>query len=117
MSSLEVREVEWVMSRTESLADYLRDQGRRRLDRVESRDGGRNARSALALLDAAAYTRSLKEDDPFVAVLVEAGCFGPYGAGGFDPPDRVARVIRFWESGEPWQLLMAIRFALQGALT
>ncbi|GAA3418060.1 hypothetical protein [Streptosporangium vulgare] len=105
------------MSRTESLADYLRDQGRRKLDRVEVRDGGRNARSALALLDAAVYTRSLKDDDPFVAVLAEAGCFGPEGTGEFEPTDRVARVVRFWESGEPWQLLMAIRFALQGALT
>lgn len=105
------------MSRTESLADYLRAQGRRKLDRVEVRDGGRNARSALALLDAAAYTRLLKDDDPFVTVLVEAGCFGAGGTGEFTPTDRVARVIRFWESGEPWQLLMAIRFALQGALT
>ncbi|MFI6507917.1 hypothetical protein ACIBCT_09955 [Streptosporangium sp. NPDC050855] len=105
------------MSRTESLADYLRDQGRRKLDRVEARDGGRNARSALALLDAAVYTRSLQEDDPFVRLLAEAGCFGPDGDGDFSPTDRVAKVVRFWESGEPWQLLMAIRFALQGALT
>lgn len=52
-----------------------------------------------------------------MAVLAEAGCFGPQGTGEFEPTDRVARVVRFWESGEPWQLLMAIRFALQGALT
>ena len=105
------------MNRTESLADYLRAEGRRKLDRVEGGDGGRNARSALALLDAAVYTRSLDDDDPFVVILVEAGCFGPHGCDGFQPTDQVARLIRFWESGEPWQLLMAIRFALQDALT
>jgi hypothetical protein len=103
------------MSGTESLADYLRAQGRRRLDRVESGDEGRNARSALALLDAAVYARSLSDDDPFVVTLAEAGCFGPHGCDEFQPTDQVARLIRFWESGEPWQLLMAIRFALQGA--
>ena len=83
---------------------------------MEAGDGGRNARSALALLDAAVYTRSLDDDDPFVIILVEAGCFGSHGCDGFQPTDQVARLIRFWESGEPWQLLMAIRFALQGAL-
>jgi hypothetical protein len=103
------------MSRTESLAGYLRAQGRRRLDRVETGDEGRNARSALALLDAAVYARSLSDDDPFVVTLAEAGCFGPHGCDEFQPTDQVARLIRFWESGEPWQLLMAIRFALQGA--
>ncbi|GHE45028.1 hypothetical protein GCM10017673_53800 [Streptosporangium violaceochromogenes] len=100
------------MGRIESLAEYLRAQGRRRLDRVESGDGGRNARSALALLDAAAYTASLGDDDPLVEVLVAAGCFGPHGFGEFRPGERVAALIRSWESGEPWQLLMAIRFAL-----
>ncbi|MEV7010302.1 hypothetical protein [Streptosporangium sp. NPDC051022] len=104
------------MSRIESLAEYLRAQGRRKLDRVESRDDGRNARSALALLDAAAYTESLGDDDPLVDVLVEAGCFGPHGFDDFQPGDQVARLVRSWESGEPWQLLMAIRFALQGSL-
>lgn len=105
------------MSRIESLADYLRAEGRRKLDRVEVRDGGRNARSALALLDAAAYTRSLGDDDPLVAVLAEAGCFGPPGLDGFRPDRRIAGLIRSWESGEPGQLLAAIRFALQGSLT
>ncbi len=45
------------MSRSESLAAYLRAQARRCLDRVESDDGGRNARRALSLLDAAAHAR------------------------------------------------------------
>ncbi|MEV4097667.1 hypothetical protein [Streptosporangium saharense] len=101
------------MGRIASLAEYLRAQARRRLDRVETRDGGRNARSALALLDAAIYTESLGEDDPLVEVLVEAGCFGPHGFDDFQPGEQVARLVRSWESGEPWQLLMAIRFALQ----
>ncbi len=101
------------MSRIMSLAGYLRAQGRRKLDRVEAHDGGRNARSALALLDAAAYTESLGDDDPLVEVLAEAGCFGPHGYGDFQPSEQVARLVRSWETGEPWQLLMAIRFALQ----
>ncbi|MDP9840913.1 hypothetical protein [Streptosporangium lutulentum] len=105
------------MSRTESLADYLRDQGRRKLDRVEAGDGGRNARFALALFDAAVYARSLAEDDLFVVALVEAGCFGPHGCEEFQPTEQVARLVRLWGSGEPWQLLMTIRSALQGALT
>ncbi|MEV4181807.1 hypothetical protein [Streptosporangium canum] len=102
------------MSRIESLAEYLRAEGRRKLDRVEVRDGGRNARSALALLDAAAYTRSLGDDDPLMTVLVETGCFGPHGFDDFQPGEQVAGLVRSWESGEPWQLLMAIRCALQG---
>ncbi|MEV8632238.1 hypothetical protein AB0395_11345 [Streptosporangium sp. NPDC051023] len=102
------------MSRIASLAEYLRAQGRRKLDRVETRDGGRNARSALALLDAAAYTEALGDDDPLVELLVEAGCFGPHGFDAFQPGEQVTRLVRSWESGEPWQLLMAIRFALQG---
>ncbi|MEU0519030.1 hypothetical protein [Streptosporangium sp. NPDC006007] len=105
------------MSGIESLAEYLRAEGRRKLDRVEVRDDGRNARSALALLDAAAYTASLGDDDPLVGVLVDAGCFGPHGFGEFRPGEQVAGLIRSWESGEPWQLLMAIRFALRGSLT
>ncbi|GAA4219958.1 hypothetical protein FHR32_000531 [Streptosporangium album] len=105
------------MSRIESLAEYLRAEGRRKLDRVEVRDGGRNARSALALLDAAVYTRSLGDDDPLVAVLAEAGCFGPHGLDGFRPDAQVTGLVRSWESGEPWQLLMEIRAALQSSLT
>ncbi|MGV9774510.1 hypothetical protein [Streptosporangium sp. NPDC003464] len=104
------------MSRIESLAEYLRAEGRRKLDRVEVRDGGRNARSALALLDAAAYTQSLDDDDPLLAVLVEAGCYGPHGFDDFQPDGRITGLVRSWESGEPWQLLLAIRSALQGSL-
>ncbi|MBG0812703.1 hypothetical protein [Planomonospora sp. ID82291] len=103
------------MSRTESLAGYLRAQARRKLDRVEPRDGGRNARSALALLDATVYVEALGEDDPLLAALADVGCFGPEGTGEFRPGEEVARVVRFWEAGEPRQLLAAIRSALQGS--
>ncbi|MCG5219567.1 hypothetical protein [Streptosporangium sp. KLBMP 9127] len=98
---------------SQSVAEYLRDQAWRRLDRVERRDGGRNARCALALLDAAAYADLLDDEDPLIAGLHRAD-FGPRG---FDPGERVARLIRSWESGEPWQLLLAMRSTLQSTLT
>ncbi|GAB2457549.1 hypothetical protein [Streptosporangium sandarakinum] len=103
------------MSRIESLAEYLRAEGRRKLDRVEVRDGGRNARSALALLDAAIHARSLGDDDPLIAVLVGAGCFGPSGREELRPDERVTRIVRSWESGDPQELLTRIGLALQEA--
>ncbi|MDF5755395.1 hypothetical protein [Spongiactinospora sp. TRM90649] len=96
------------MSKSQSVAAYLRQQARRRLDRVERRDEERNARCALALFDAAAYTAALGDDDPLVTGLVEAGCFD--GGQGFRPADEIAALIRCWE-GEPWQLLLSIRTA------
>ena len=99
------------------MAEYFRAQAWRRLDRVERRDDGRNARCALALLDAAAYAGSLDDEDPLIADLDEYGCFGPHGFDDFDPGERAAPVIRSWESGEPWQLLLAIRSAVHGSLT
>ncbi|GIH90489.1 hypothetical protein ACFFMN_08280 [Planobispora siamensis] len=103
------------MSRTESLADYLRTQARRKLDRVEIRDRGRNARSALALLDATAHVESLPDDDPLLEALAEAGCFGPLGTGEFQPGEEIDKLVRFWESGEPGELLAAIRALFQGS--
>jgi hypothetical protein len=103
------------MSRTESLAGYLRDQARRKLDRVEIRDRGRNARSALALLDATACVESLADDDPLLEALAEAGCFGPHGFDEFRPGEEIAKIVRFWESGEPGRLFDEIRSALQGS--
>ncbi|TDC94279.1 hypothetical protein E1292_40050 [Nonomuraea deserti] len=100
------------MSRSESLAAFLRVQAWRRLDRVESNDGGRNARSALALLDTAAYATGLPEDDPLIIMLDEAGCFGPLGCEGFDPGEAGTRLIRHWEGGEPHELLLAIPSAI-----
>ncbi|NUW42984.1 hypothetical protein [Nonomuraea rhodomycinica] len=93
------------MSRSESLAAYFRAQARRRLDRVESNDAGRNARSALALLDAAAYAAALPDDDPLIERLAEAGCFG---GDGFDPGPEGTRLVRLWEGGEPRELILAL---------
>ncbi|GGS67155.1 hypothetical protein GCM10010156_27600 [Planobispora rosea] len=103
------------MSRSESLAGYLREQARRKLDRVEVRDRGRNARSALALLDATAYVETLADDDPFLEALAAAGRFGPHGFGDFQPGDGIAKLVRFWETGEPRQLLAAMAAALHGS--
>ncbi|MFC4589373.1 hypothetical protein [Sphaerisporangium corydalis] len=92
---------------TDSLAGYLRARARWRLDRVQRRDDGWNARCALALLDAAAYAETLPGDDPLIVALGEAGCFGPEGSGEF-APGEAARLIDFWQAGEPWELLAAI---------
>ncbi|WP_219461170.1 hypothetical protein [Nonomuraea rhizosphaerae] len=96
------------MSRSESLAAYLRAHARRRLDRVETRDDGRNARVALALLDAAAYASRLPDDDPLIALLDQAGCYGPLGCDGFDAGEQGNRLVRSWEGGEPHELLLAL---------
>ncbi|MGN9841624.1 hypothetical protein ACTMTI_26210 [Nonomuraea sp. H19] len=100
------------MSRSESLAAYLRAQAWRRLDRVESNDGGRNAKCALALLDTAAYAASLPDDDPLILMLDEVGCFGPLGCEQFDPGETGSKLIRHWEGGEPHELLLAIPSAI-----
>ncbi|MFI7699119.1 hypothetical protein [Nonomuraea sp. NPDC049480] len=100
------------MSRSESLAAYLRAQARRRIDRVESNDDGRNARCALALLDTAAYAARLPEDDPLILLLDQAGCFGPLGCEEFDPGEAGTRFIRHWPGGEPHELLLALPSAI-----
>ncbi|MEU9884612.1 hypothetical protein [Sphaerisporangium sp. NPDC051011] len=102
------------MGTTDSLAGYLRGRARWRLDRVQSADGGWNARCALALLDAASYAESLPDDDPLIAALKDAGCFGQYGVGDFEPGEAVAKLIDFWDSGEPWELLTAIPLVARG---
>lgn len=101
------------MTRSESLAAYLRAQAWRRLDRVEVHDDGRNARSALALLDTAAYAAGLPEDDPLILTLHEAGCFGPGER--FDPGEAGTKLIRHWEGGEPHELLIALPHAIAAA--
>ncbi|WP_113701238.1 hypothetical protein [Nonomuraea lactucae] len=100
------------MSRSESLAAYLRIQARRQLDRVESNDAGRNARTALALLDAALYADGLTDEDALVRMLDEAGCFGPDGCDDFDPGPEGVRLVRGWQGGEPYELLLAIPAAM-----
>ncbi|GIH24537.1 hypothetical protein Aph01nite_28470 [Acrocarpospora phusangensis] len=75
------------MSTTETLADQLRAQARRRLDRVEPRDEGRNARLALALLDAACYVETLPAEDPLPEL------------------PEIGEVLRHWPWGEPADLI------------
>lgn len=79
---------------------------------MESNDDGRNARCALALLDAASYAEALPDDDPLIAMLDKAGCFGPLGYEDFAPGEAGARLIREWEGGEPHELLLALPAAL-----
>ncbi|PZG36193.1 hypothetical protein C1I98_27135, partial [Spongiactinospora gelatinilytica] len=97
------------MSKSQTVAAYLRGQARWRLDRVELRDDERNARCALALLDAAAYAAALGDDDPLMTGLVQAGCFAD-GGHAFTPDDETVTLIRSWE-GEPWRLLLTIAAA------
>ncbi|MFC4532047.1 hypothetical protein [Sphaerisporangium dianthi] len=96
------------MGTTDSLAGHLRARARWRLDRVQTRDGDWNARCALALLDAAAYTQALPADDPLITALEDSGCFGAYGCGDFEPGEAVAKLIDSWHDGDPWELLTAI---------
>jgi hypothetical protein len=103
------------VSRSESLAAYLRAQARRRLDRVESNDDGRNARCALALLDTSVYAAGLPDDDPLVLMLDQVGCFGPLGCEEFDPGEAGVRLIRQWDGGEPHELLLALPAAIAAA--
>jgi hypothetical protein len=103
------------LSRSESLAVYLRAQARRSLDRVESNDGGSNARRALALLDAAAYAAALPDDDPIVLMLDQAGCYGPLGCEDFNPGEAGNRLVRGWQGGEPHELLLSLPATITAA--
>ncbi|WP_214108826.1 hypothetical protein [Acrocarpospora catenulata] len=76
------------MTSPSAFAECLRTMARSRLDRVEPRDEGRNARIALALLDAACHVETLPADDPLLA----------------EPPG-MADVLALWPWGEPADLL------------
>jgi hypothetical protein len=95
------------MQKSWMVADYLRSYARWRLDRADENDGGRNARSALALIDAAVYTRNLDDNDPSVLRLNAAGCFLHSR---FCPGTEGERMIKFWHyykrvAGGPEELL------------
>lgn len=81
------------MLKRSMIADYLRSYAHWRLDRAEEPDEGRNARSAVALLDAAAYTQQLDDSARVLVRMADAGCFG---TGGFDPGAEADRIIRGW---------------------
>ena len=106
------------MQKSWMVADYLRSFARWRLDRADENDGGRNARSALALIDAAVYTRNLDDDDPSVKRLSAAGCFLQ---GRFCPGIEGERMIKFWHyhkrvAGGPEELLNELAGAVERGL-
>jgi hypothetical protein len=69
-----------------------------RLNRADEHDEGRNARCAVALLNAAAYAAELPEDAPIVTRLAESGNFTEEG---FALPEPAERMVRFWHYEEP----------------
>lgn len=102
------------MRKTDLIADCLRRYAWWRLNRADERDEGRNARSAVALLDAAAYAAALPDDSPVVARLTAAGCFKDDK---FHLRPPAERLVRFWhyddEAGLPADLLEAIAGELE----
>jgi hypothetical protein len=103
--------------KTWMIAQYLRTVARWRLDRAEHSDGGRNARAAIGLIDAAAYVWDLDESDRIVIRLTIAGCFM---LGRFQPGLEGERIIRFWHyedgCGGPAELLDEIAAAAERVL-
>jgi hypothetical protein len=75
------------------VAEFLRSQAAWRLARAES-DPVAAARCAAALLDAAAYTAALADDDHDLAELARGGCFRGQA---FDPGPRGLSVTRSWQ--------------------
>lgn len=100
------------------VADCLRSFARWRLDRADEADGGRNARCALALIDAALYARHLDDGDRLVLRLDAAGCFVH---GRYCPGVEGERMIRFWHYNErstagPVELLSKLAEAAERSL-
>jgi hypothetical protein len=92
--------------KTQLIANYLRAYARRRIDLVEEGDCGRNARAAVALIDAADYVTTLNEYTQVVVRMAVAGCFS---GGCFDPGGEGERIVRNWHYGtepdDPAELL------------
>ncbi len=97
------------MRKTSMIAECLRRYAWWRLNRADDRDEGRNARSAIALLNAAAYAADLPEDAPVLARLSAGGNFSDEE---FRLPEAAERIVRFWHyeapGGKPEELLEAI---------
>jgi hypothetical protein len=91
------------------IAECLRRYAWWRLNRADECDEGRNARSAIALLNAAAYAADLPEDAPVLARLSAGGSFSDEE---FHLPEAAERIVRFWHyeeaGGRPQDLLEAI---------
>ena len=99
------------------IADYLRGRARWRLDRADPADRGRNARSAVGLIDAAAYVADLQESDRVIVRLTVAGCFAH---GRFQPGPEGERIARYWHydfsDGGPAELLDVLARAAEHTL-
>ncbi len=97
------------MRKTSMIAECLRRYAWWRLNRADERDEGRNARSAIALLNAAAYAADLPEDAPVLTRLSSGGNFSDEE---FRLPEAAERIVRFWHyeeaGGKPEDLLEAI---------
>jgi hypothetical protein len=99
------------------MAEYLRSCARWRLDRADEADGGGNARSALGLLDAAAYAENMDGSERVLVRMVIAGCFA---LGRFNPGTEGEWIIRRWHyefsEGGPLDLFDAVATAAERGL-
>jgi hypothetical protein len=91
------------------VAQFLRARAWWRLD-CAGANAVHMARSVVALLDAAGYSRCLRDDDPSLAALDAAGCFT---GGFFDPGPEGWAIVRGWQladhaSGGPEDLLVLL---------
>lgn len=102
------------MPKSSMIAECLRSYAHWWLDRAEEADDGRNARSAIALISAAAYARELDDSTPVVARMAAAGCFA---TGRFDPGAEAEQIIRGWRCDDvtqgPAGLLEAVAAAAE----
>lgn len=78
------------------ISEFLRTQAGWRLVNAQH-DPVRTARCAAALLDAAAYAATLRDDDPDLAALGRTGCFRGEV---FDPGPRGISLARWWQFGD-----------------
>lgn len=86
------------MRKSFMIAECLRRYAWWRINRSDEHDQGRNARSAVALLNAAAYAAELPEDAPVIARLSMAGSLSDEE---FRLPVPAERIVRFWHYEEP----------------
>ncbi|MEV4252078.1 hypothetical protein AB0J52_02800 [Spirillospora sp. NPDC049652] len=104
------------MPKSWMIADFLRPYAQWRIDRAEERDGGRNARAAIGLIDAAAYAMQLDDSDRLIVRLAVAGCFSFER---FNPGVEGERLVRRWHydgfEGAPRDLLAALAEAAEAA--
>jgi hypothetical protein len=91
------------------VAQFLRARAWWRLD-CAGPSALHSARSAVSLLDAAAYLRDVPDDHPDMTALAMAGCFR---GGVFEPGAEGAVIVRDWQLADeqtagPTELLAAL---------